>query len=186
MTDSKRPDPPTMALVDEYLVLAAQGGNRPALGQLARRHHRRFVAHAWRLLGQREAAEDAVQAAWIEILRGLHALNDPRTFRAWAYRIVSRQAAKRIGSSVTERAGLADLAGIHPEASDPAIPPSPALGRALASLPPGQRAALALHYNDGLSLAEVAVALDIPVGTVKTRLHHARQRLKAELEGHDP
>jgi RNA polymerase sigma factor (sigma-70 family) len=186
MTDSKPLAPRTATLVDEYLVLAAQSGGRLALSHLARRHHRRFVAHAWRLLGQREAAEDAVQAAWIEILRGLGGLREPATFRAWAYRIVSRQAAKRIGASVAERAGLADLASVHPEASDPAIPPSPALGRALASLPPGQRAALALFYHEGLSLAEVAVALDLPVGTVKTRLHHARLTLKVQLEGHEP
>ena len=92
----------------------------------------------------------------------------------------------RSGASVAERAGLADLAGVHHEASDPVIPPSPALGRALASLPPGQRAALALFYHEGLSLAEVAVALDLLVGTVKTRLHHARLKLKNQLEGREP
>lgn len=186
MTDFDRPRNPTETLVDEYLVLAAQGGNRTAFNQLVRRHHRHFVAHAWRLLGQRETAEDAAQAAWIEILRGLGSLREAGAFRAWAFRIVSRQAAKRIGSIVTERAGLADLTNVHPDASDPATPPSPGLSRTLASLPPGQRAALALHYHEGLSLAEVAVALDVPVGTVKTRLHHARLRLKATLEGHEP
>lgn len=186
MTDTERPRSRLETLVDEYLVLAAQGGNRSAFNQLVRRHHRRFVAHAWRLLGQREAAEDAAQAAWIEILRGLRGLREAGTFRAWAFRIVSRQAGKRIGSIVTERAGLAELASISIEASDPDTPPSPGLSRALASLPPGQRAALALHYHEGLSLAEVAVALEIPVGTVKTRLHHARLHLKAELQGHEP
>lgn len=186
MTDTERPRTRLETLVDEYLVLAAQGGSRAAFNHLVRRHHRRFVAHAWRLLGQREAAEDAAQAAWIEILRGLGSLREAATFRAWAYRIVSRQVAKRIGSLVTERAGLADLASITIEASEPDALPSPGLSRALASLPPGQRAALALHYHEGLSLAEVAVALEIPVGTVKTRLHHARLQLKSALEGHEP
>lgn len=186
MTENDRPRFQLDPLVDDYLVVAAQGGSKAAFDQLVRRHHRRFVAHAWRLLGQREAAEDAAQAAWIEILRGIGSLREAATFRAWAYRIVSRQVARRIGSSIAERAGLADLASIATGASEPEALPSPGLGRALASLQPGQRAALALRYHEGLSLAEVAVALEIPVGTVKTRLHHARLQLKSVLEGHEP
>jgi RNA polymerase sigma-70 factor (ECF subfamily) len=74
-------------------------------------------------------------------------------------------------------------------------PPDPAAGgqeqaadlrRALATLPPEQRAGLALFYIDGLSVAEIAEALGIPVGTVKSRLFHARRALRHQLEGDEP
>jgi RNA polymerase sigma-70 factor (ECF subfamily) len=57
------------------------------------------------------------------------------------------------------------------------------LKRAVATLPPDQRAAIALFYHEGMSVAETAVALDVPVGTIKTRLMHARRKLAALLEG---
>jgi RNA polymerase sigma-70 factor (ECF subfamily) len=57
------------------------------------------------------------------------------------------------------------------------------LARAIASLPPDQRAAIALFYLEDLSVAEIAAAMDVPAGTVKTRLMHARARLRAALTG---
>jgi len=75
-------------------------------------------------------------------------------------------------------------------AAEPQLPPDDApagghegLHAAIRGLPPEQRAAIALHHFDQLSVAEVAVALAVPVGTVKTRLFHARRKLRAILEG---
>ena len=62
-------------------------------------------------------------------------------------------------------------------------PERAALARAIRGLPPGQRAAIALHHFEDMSIAETAVALDVPAGTVKTRLMHARRALRAALEG---
>jgi RNA polymerase sigma-70 factor (ECF subfamily) len=173
-------------LLEEYLVLCAQGGSRTALDALVRRFHRRFVGHAWRMLGCRELAEEAVQSAWIEILTGLKGLREERLFVPWCFRIVTRQAGRRIGRIVAERAATDDLVHQAPTAQTPEEPASPGFSRALAQLPPPQRAAIALHYYEGLSIAEIAVALDVPAGTVKTRLLHARLRLKAALEGTEP
>lgn len=173
-------------VLDEYLVLTAQTGSRAALDGLVRRYHRRFVSHAWRLLGNRDLAEEAVQSAWIEMLKGLRALRDERLFAAWAYRIVTRQAGRRVGRILADRALQAGLAREITEGAAPDEPESPGLARELASLPPQQRAAIALHYYEGLSIPEIAVALEVPAGTVKTRLMHARLRLKAALEGSEP
>lgn len=173
-------------LLDEYLVLSAQAGSRAALDGLVRRYHRRFVGHAWRLLGDRDLAEESVQSAWIEVLKGLKTLKDERLFAAWAYRIVTRQAGRRIGRIVADRRIEAELAHEADHGTDPAEPVSPGLARTLATLPPQQRAAIALHYFEGLSIPEIAVALEVPAGTVKTRLMHARLRLKAALEGTEP
>ena len=170
---------------DSWLVVAAQAGDRRALDRLVARWHRRLVAHGWRLTGDRAMAEEAVQAAWIDIVRGLHSLRDERAFPAWAYRIVTRKTAGAIGTRIADRALATAL-----EDDLPPAPPSPedaadgtALRREVAALPPGHRAAVALHYFEGLSIAETAVALGIPAGTVKTRLMHARARLKTRLEG---
>lgn len=170
---------------DAWLVVAAQAGDRRAIEWLVARWHRRLVAHGWRLTGDRAMAEEAVQAAWIDIMRGIGALRDERAFPAWAYRIVTRKTAAAIGDRVAGRA----LATALEDAPVPA-PPTPenaadgtTLRRAVAALPPGHRAAVALHYFEGLSIAETAVALGIPAGTVKTRLMHARARLRTQLEG---
>lgn len=183
------PSDPTSRLLDEFLVASARTGDRAAFEQLARRWHRRLVAHAWRLLGDRDAAADAAQAAWVEIARGLSALKDEGAFGAWAYRIVSRRCARRIGAVQQERALARDLAA-QPEPDSPqpdagAEADSRRLRAAIQALPAGQRAAVALFHFEDMSIAEVAVALDVPAGTVKTRLMHARRSLRAVLEGED-
>ncbi len=170
---------------DGWLVVAAQAGDRRALERLVVRWHRRLVAHGWRLTGDRALAEEAVQAAWIDIMRGLSGLRDERAFPAWAYRIVTRKTGAAIGERIAGRA----LATALEDAPVPAPPDPDAsaersdLRRAVTALAPGHRAAVALHYFEGLSIAETAVALGIPAGTVKTRLLHARARLKTQLEG---
>ncbi len=177
----------TRRLLDEYLVVAAQCGDRRAFSDLVRRWQPRLVAHAWRLLGDGEAARDCVQAAWLEIARGLTGLQDERAFPAWAYRIVSRRCARDIASS-RQRRDLSRAAAAEPdpvpehldiEARDDAR----RLHAAITTLPPAQRAAVALFHFEGLGIAEIAVALDVPAGTIKTRLMHARRALRAVLEG---
>ncbi|WP_296818073.1 sigma-70 family RNA polymerase sigma factor [Brevundimonas sp.] len=172
-------------VLDEYLVVCARAGDRRAFEHLARRWNRRLVAHAWRLTGDPEAARDAAQSAWIEIARGLARLEDERAFPAWAYRIVSRRCARLIDGRRRDRELTRDLAA--QPASEPGdvgtVATTPALARAISALPPGQRAAIALHHFEDMSIAETAVALDVPAGTVKTRLMHARRALRAALEG---
>lgn len=169
------------------LVRQAQGGSALAFSTLARRWDRRLVAHAWRLLGDAEAARDAAQSAWVEIARNLKRLRDPVAFPAWAYRITTRQAAAVIRQRQAGRRlaqGLMAEAVTAPQTTEPPEPGADAaLYAAIRALPPDQRAAIALHHFEGLSVAETAVALDAPVGTIKTRLMHARLKLRAALEG---
>jgi len=169
------------------LVAEAQAGSAIAFARLARRWDRRLVAHAWRLLGDGDAAREAAQSAWVEMARGLKRLREPAAFPAWAYRITTRQAAAIIRRRQGERrlqGALEQAAITEPQVT---VQPEPtaddALHAAIRALPPDQRAAIALHHFEGLSVAETAVALDAPVGTIKTRLMHARLKLRAALEG---
>lgn len=180
---------PVGRVLDEYLVAAARAGDRRAFEELARRWDRKLAAHAWRLTGDRDLAAEVTQAAWLEVTRGLPRLLDERAFPAWAYRIVSRLCARSIGALQRRRTlsrALDTEAEIEPDArSEPTALDHERLRRAVRALPPGQRAALALFYFEDLSVAETAVALDVPAGTVKTRLMHARRHLRAILEGDD-
>lgn len=163
------------------LVLLAQQGDRAALDRLAAHWRPRHYAHARRLLGRADGAADAVQEAWAGIVRGIGRLREPERFPSWSYAIVTRRCQDSIRRKGREPPGVPDF-----------DPPDPATGeqeqaadlrRALASLPPDQRAGIALFYLDGLSVSEIAEALRIPVGTVKTRLFHARRALRRQLEG---
>jgi RNA polymerase sigma-70 factor (ECF subfamily) len=176
--------------IDDYLVVSARLGDRRAFARLAIRWQKKLLVHAWRLLRDDEAAKDAVQDAWAEIVRGLKNLRDERAFGAWAYRIVTRRCARQVGkkreSRMLQEALLADAATVPQSAG-----PSSADGdiermrQAIRALPPQQQATLALYYFEELSVGEVAVALDVPVGTVKTRLLHARRSLNHSLSGEE-
>jgi len=141
----------------------------------------RLLAHARRLSDDAETARDLVQEGWVAIARGLPGLRDDRAFLPWALAIVTRAAAREVARRIRARETAAELTRA---ADEPGADP-PDLRAAIAGLPPGQRAALALFYLDGLSVAEVATALAIPPGTVKTRLMHARNNLRALMTGDD-
>lgn len=174
----------TDRLLNEYRVVAAQAGDRAAWAQLARHWESRMIAHAYRLTGDREMARDAAQQAWGEIVKGLPGLQDARAFPAWAFRITSRACAKEIGKQVRDRDLKAAYASEPLETATPPDEPSEAdvLQAAIRQLPAGERAAIALYHFEEMRVAEVAVALAIPAGTVKTRLMHARRKLRAILE----
>lgn len=175
-------------IYDEYLVAAAMTGDRAALSRLVARWHPRLVRHAWRLLGDADRAKDMAQEAWVEILRGLARLDDVAAFPAWAYRITTRRCQREF-----QRKGREPFDGEVEESEVIAESPERATGEfaaelslviaAIGTLPGPQRAALALFYIDELSVAEIAIATDVAPGTVKTRLMHARRKVRALLEG---
>lgn len=175
-------------VLDEYLAATARSGDRAAFGRLAERWHGKLYAHACRLTGDQELARDVVQEGWSDIARGLGRLNDAATFPAWAYRIVTRRAADAIRRAQRgRRLNAAYAAEPKPEAESSAGVEAHADGaplrKAMAALPADQRAAIALFYREDFSVAEIAAALGVPAGTVKTRLMHARRKLRASLEG---
>ena len=172
-------------ILDEYLVVSAQAGDREAFDLLARRWQKKLVAHAWRVTGDVDAARDAAQLGWIEIVRGMSGLQDARAFPAWAYRIVSRVCARQVRDLVRQRRLSTDVAAqpeVEPEEEGSRHDAS-LLRTAIRALPAEQRTAIALFHFEELSIAEVAVALNVPAGTIKTRLMHARRKLRAALEG---
>lgn len=170
--------------VDELLVLAAQAGRAGAFDLLVARWHQRLLRHARRLTGDAEGAHEAVQEAWLAVARGLRRLDDPARFAPWLYRIVGRRCFEWIAGRRRERRRAADLDEAAHAPKEPGTDPDEVVRvrEALRRLAPEPRALLAMFYAEGFSVAEIAGALGIPAGTVKSRLYHARERLRAVLE----
>lgn len=176
-------------IYDEYLVAATIAGDEAARVRLVDRWQPRLLRHARRVLGDAERARDMVQDAWIAILRGLPGLDDTATFPAWAFRIVTRRCQREFGRSGREVPQAIDDESTQSATPDARAAPGESAAElsvvmdAIGTLPAPQRAALALFYIEGLSVAEIAVATDVPPGTVKTRLMHARRKVRERLEG---
>lgn len=168
---------------DAIDVADARAGDRAAFASLVARRGPRLLAHARRLSGDAEVSRDIVQDAWIAILRGLPGLRDDYAFLPWALRIVTRAVAKDIKRKVRGRALAADW-GADPtvrKVQEPVVVED--MQAALALLPPDHAAVLALFYLEDMRVAEVAIALDIPPGTVKTRLMNGRKKMRAIIDG---
>ena len=171
-------------ILDELLVLRCQNGEATALALLARRWQPRLLRLAQRILGSRGPASDVVQDAWIAIVRGLPRLEDPARWRSWAYRIVSNKARDWIRREQTRRRWVEkrDPGELPPVATSDGDEAVHALRQALHTLEPERRTMLEMFYSEGMAVGEIAEALGIPAGTVKSRLYHIRKSLRETLE----
>lgn len=168
------------------MASAARLGDRKALGQLVSVLQPRMISHARRLLGDPEEAADAVQMAWVDVIGGLGSLRDVNAVRPFALRIVGRKVARIIRGRVNRRSLAQAWEREPPGGSEPLgemAADAVRVRRAIDALPKEQRATLALFYLEDLSVAEVAKVLGVPMGTVKTRLMHARAKLHDTLKG---
>ena len=174
-------------------VLRCQAGDERAFAELFARFAERTLRYLRGLVG--DAAEDVHQEVWLSVYRGVAALADPRAFRTWLYRTTRHRAVDYLRRRRRERELVADVAAdaaigreeaVDPADDDPlaALTPLDASGiaAALAALPAAQREVLVLRYQDGLSYAEIATVVGCSVGTVRSRLHHAKRRLHDVVE----
>jgi RNA polymerase sigma-70 factor (ECF subfamily) len=167
-------------LYDELLVMLVQSGDRRAAERLAARWHRRLARTARRLLQDDEMALAASQEAWLSILCGIAKLRDPARFAPWAFGILRRRCADALRSKQA-RPITAEAECCSPATQGETL----TIRQAFASLPPDQRFAAQLYFVEGLTLAEIAEAQAVPIGTAKSRLFHARRKLKAVLRGEE-
>lgn len=172
---------------DGDLVRAAARGDDAALGALFRRHWPAAHRAAWLVLHDERAAEDVAQEAFVAALRRLETFDRRRPFAPWLHRIVVNRAidharAQRARREVGEAAVAESAAAAAGAATDP--PGEPVDGElvgALALLPADQRAVVVLRHLLGYRPSEIAEMLELPVGTVNSRLRRALDALAGEL-----
>lgn len=168
---------------DELLVVLVQAGDARAAERLAARWHPRLLRTARRLLRDGEAAREAVQETWVSLSLGWGRLSDPARFPAWAFGVLHRRCIDHIRRERRRRRPAAETT---PDAACAASAEDRlAVAEALERLGLEQRAAALLYFLEGLTVPEIADATGVPPGTVKSRLFHARRRLRAALQG-DP
>jgi RNA polymerase sigma factor (sigma-70 family) len=179
---------------DATLVRMAREGDRGAFAVLVGRHRPMLVGLCRRVLGDPGLAEDAAQEAVLRAMLGLEGLERPERFGAWLGGIGVNVCRRWRRDRAREAWSLAALtggrAGPDPVPDEPAAAAEAAeearrVRRAVGRLPAGQRAAVVLFYLAGMAHREVAAALGIGVGAVKTRLHKGRAALRAELAAQD-
>lgn len=167
--------------VDELLVLQAQDGDQQAVALLIERYQPRLRNLARRMTGSADAVGDVTQEAWLAIARGLSRLEDPARFRPWAMRILANKATDWVRRRVQDRSRSAEAIAGRESTTDTPDDPTSRVRDAMDRLTPEHRAVVALHYQEDLPVAVIAETLGVPRGTVKSRLHHAREQLRNEL-----
>ena len=166
------------------LVERAMAGDHGAYSELARASIGRLYAAARLILRDDQRAEDATQEALVAAWRDLSALRDPDRFDAWLRRLLVRACYREARRGQRRWAIEMEVRPSEGSEPDPALDLADRdqIERGFRRLDPDQRTVLVLHYYLGLSLDEVADALGIPPGTVRSRLHRATQAMRAALD----
>jgi len=164
---------------DEIAIEKCRNGEREAFRHLVEKYQRQAVSHATAILGSREDALDAAQEAFIDAFKALKQFDSSRPFYPWFYvllrnRCFKMAARKREMTSIDETVIVAATGARSEDIL--------ALQNALRSLDMEDREIVTLKYFDGLSYNELAERLQIPKGTVMSRLFYARRKLLAKLE----
>ncbi len=173
-------------ILTEWLVLNAQSGKIEALNQLLKIWYPKFLRYSTQQLQNEEAAKDVVQDTLILLAKKIVSLRDPVAFPKWAYQILHRRGVdhQRVEIRRRNNESANRVLNVACELDDRCtlnIDASQTVGHALQQLDGDCYTVVHLHYLHELSLREIAVICHIPVGTVKSRLHTARKKLKKLL-----
>ncbi len=164
----------TKYIVDQLLVMDAQDGDGEAMEKLVSRWQKRLWQHAYRLTSDSQGAWDVTQKSWLGIIKGLRKLDDPANFRAWAYKITTNKSNDWIKMKTSTRQMQIESLNDCPAE----IKSDTGIKELLDKLSTAKKAVLSLYYFEQLTIPEISLALNIPQGTVKSRLHNARKELK--------
>lgn len=175
-------------ILDELLVLKCQDGDIEAFKVLVSRWHSRLRRHAWYLTQDWEAAGDIVQDAWLDIIRSIRRLKNPSSFRSWSYRIVGNKSTDWLRTKNRQRTLWTEIA--HQKQNDAILnsqkektdSAQSIIQQGIKELPTTSQQIISMKYLDHMSTLEISHALGVPEGTVKSRLHHAREQLKQAIQ----
>jgi RNA polymerase sigma-70 factor (ECF subfamily) len=182
--------------IEMNLIRRSQAGDREAFGGLVERHQRYVYNLALRVVGNAQDAEDLAQEAFVRAWLALPNFRLQAQFRTWLFRIVTNLCYNRLPGLRRELADLGeDCLAELPDESAPDVDPAAGLEagelrsylhRQIDGLPEAYRLLVVLRYQQGLSYEEIAQAASLPLGTVKTGLFRARERLRQALQAYEP
>ncbi len=168
---------------EDLLVLSAQNGDHKAFSSLFRLYHKPLIGFAVKLSNNNEIASDAVQDAWIKAAKNIRQLNDPRAFKSWIYRLVRWKLLDSLKKQAIEGSRLEVLdEETMANNLDSGSVKDEELSAAINRLPNVEKQIIYLFYLDEMKITEISIILEIPVGTVKSRLNRARQLLKEKYQ----
>ena len=180
-------------ITDQALIDSCLSGRREAFGQLVERYQNRLFHSLLHLLGSTEDAQDAAQDAFVQAFEKLGSFRGQSQFYSWLFRIAfntavsNKRKTRRMAVSLEARK---EASCLEPPEANPSTEPSYAMDvsdrqrliqQALSELSEEFRTALVLKEMDGMSYEEIADVVDVPVGTVRSRIHRARFELRDKL-----
>jgi RNA polymerase sigma-70 factor (ECF subfamily) len=174
---------------DRELILLLQEGDLDALGELYDRHHKRVYRTALGITSDQDAASDLLQDVFLRINRFSHRIDPDRPLEPWLYRVTANLAYTWLNRRSRWYRYLMELGDWLTRERRPGPQKQveneetiTTLRKAVAALPPKQRTVVVLFYMNDVSVEEISAILEIPEGTVKSRLYYARRALRERLE----
>ena len=173
----------TDTVLDEFLVINAKLGNSKALGMLVKRWNKKLLLFIKQFVKKDDDAKDVAQNVWSTVIGKLSTLKDPSRFKPWLYRIAyykSIDSVRVLGKFHSWNETQYEPAQEDHEdgMSDVLV----AVRKAIEKLHEKDKTILSLYYLEGLSVKDLSKTFNIPVGTVKSRLFHAREYLKKQIK----
>ena len=180
---------PQRVLIESFIVVRCQAGDDSAFERLYELYSDRLLYYLRRLMGGGGSAEDTAQSVWLTAYRKIKTLQEPAAFRTWLYRIAHNQAIsalRKSGREVSWEESGADGAGAADDRPDDVdefdAADAAAVHAGLERLSGPHREALTLRFLHEMSYLEIAEVTEVDVGTVRSRLHHAKHALRRQLE----
>ena len=175
----------TNRAIDTKLIEAYKSGDKDALSLLVKRWHLQFCKKAFWIVKDAELSKDIAQEAWQTIIYKIDELHDVSSFASWAFRIVYSKSLDALRKLSKERINLQTYSKTQntlEDIYDEKIALKKALFKAIQNLPEQQQLVVKLFYVEDYSLKETSKTLQISIGTAKSRLFHAREKLKLILK----
>lgn len=174
----------TNKIFDALLVLQYKSGDKKALGLLVKRYHKKLCRHSNWYVKDADVAQDIVQDCWDVIIHKINSLRDANMFECWAMRIVTRKSLDFLKREKGKKVKLKsyELSQDSNSSNSDRTNDIRKLNSAIHELSRNQQVVLRLFYKEDYSLNEISEILQVSVGTVKSRLFHAREKLKTTLK----
>jgi RNA polymerase sigma-70 factor (ECF subfamily) len=170
-------------LREQLLVLRCQAGDEVAFEELVARYHPRLRYYLRRILPRADNADDVLQEVWLAVFRALPRLADPVALAAWLYRIARDKASVQWRGRPPERLlDVSDLVEAPSQDNEFRREDAQEIHASLDQLTPEQREVLVLRFLEDMTYEQIAKVTGCPIGTVRSRLNHAKSALRQAIE----